>query len=148
MCSSDLFQLDLHHVGVGVLWAIGWSMVVLAGLVWLPVPAVGAVGVGLIVLHNAFDKVLPTQFGSMAWLWHFLHVPGRVVPAEGWTFDFGYVLVPWVGVMAAGYAFGQVLKWEPERRRRLLLRLGFAMIAAFILIRWLNVYGDLRPWKP
>ncbi|MSU64356.1 MAG: DUF1624 domain-containing protein [Pedosphaera sp.] len=150
-CIGWSFSFDLHHVGVGVLWAIGWSMVALAGLIWMPVPVVGAFGVALIVLHNAFDGVTPGAFGPLAWLWHVLHVPTGKTPLQpfaGWTFDIGYVLIPWMGVMAAGYAFGHIYKWEPERRRRLLLQLGLGLSALFIAVRWLNIYGDLRLWSP
>ena len=31
-----MFNYDLHHHGAGVFWAIGWSMVVLSVLVYLP----------------------------------------------------------------------------------------------------------------
>src|SRR5438552_3777904 len=63
------FNFDYSHVGVGVLWAIGWSMVVLSGLVFLPVPVVAGFGVAMIGLHNAFDGVSPEQFGPLGWLW-------------------------------------------------------------------------------
>ncbi len=147
-CLGWSFNFDLHHVGVGVLWAIGWSMVALAGLIWLPVKVVGAFGVAMIFLHNAFDRVTPGDLGSFGWLWRVLHVPGALNPAPGWSIGVGYVLIPWMGVMAAGYAFGQIYSWEPARRRRLLLQLGFGLIAMFIAVRWLNIYGDLRPWSP
>jgi hypothetical protein len=49
--------------------------------------------------------------------------------------------------MAAGYAFGPVMRETPERRRRLCLTLGVAMIAAFVVLRALDLYGDPRPWR-
>jgi uncharacterized membrane protein len=59
-----------------------------------------------------------------------------------------YVLIPWVGVTAVGYGLGQVFQWDVERRRAFLLRLGLGLMAAFVLLRFLNVYGDPRPWSP
>ena len=41
--------------GLMVIWALGWSMVLLAALVWLPAPALAAVSLGTILLHNIFD---------------------------------------------------------------------------------------------
>jgi uncharacterized membrane protein len=35
---------------------------------------------------------------------------------------------------------------ESERRRQLLIRLGGALIAAFIILRWTNLYGDSSHW--
>jgi uncharacterized membrane protein len=140
------FNFDLRSVGVGVLWAIGWSMVVLAGLVWLPTTAIGIFGTALILFHNAFDWVQPHHLGSLGWLVTFLHVPGPVYQAPGWSYVIGYVLIPWTGVMAAGYAFGRVYTWPAERRQRFTLLLGAALTIGFLIVRGLNGYGNPRPW--
>jgi uncharacterized membrane protein len=58
----------------------------------------------------------------------------------------GYPIVPWVGVTAVGFGLGQVYDWSAERRRAFLLRTGVALAVAFLLLRWLNVYGDPAPW--
>ncbi len=128
-------------VGVQVIWAIGCSMVVLSLLVRLPVTAVGAVGLLMIAGHNAFDGVTPQSLGSWAPLWTILHVQGPT------PFMFvAYPLVPWIGVMAAGYAMGSLYDLPAERRRRRLILMGLASIASFIVLRTANVYGDLVPW--
>ncbi len=147
-CLGWSFNFDLRQVGVGVLWAIGWSMVVLAGLIWLPVRAVGAFGIALILLHNLTDGIKPAQFGSFAWLWTILHSPGTLYRAPGWSYQVGYVLIPWMGVMAAGYAFGHVYAWDAAKRKRWLVRAGLAVTAAFVVIRGINHYGNPRPWGP
>ena len=125
-----------------VFWAIGMSMIVLSQLVRLPVAAVGAFGIAMIVGHNAFDGVTPESFGAAAPLWHLLHVPGRVGP--GFCL---YPLIPWIGVMAAGYAFGSVYDLPAQRRRRVLVMLGLGAIALFVLLRSGNFYGDAQDWS-
>jgi uncharacterized membrane protein len=140
------FNFDFRQVGVGVLWAIGWSMVVLAGLIWLPTSAVAIFGIGMVVGHNLFDWVQPTHFGPFGWLVTILHVPGPIYRAPGWNLGVGYVLIPWIGVMACGYVFGKVFSWPAERRRPLMLGIGLALTAAFLVVRGLNGYGDPRPW--
>jgi uncharacterized membrane protein len=147
-CLGWAFNFDFHNIGVGVLWAIGWSMVVLAALVYLPLPEIAAFGVALILFHNTLDSITPDQLGPLSWLWHVLHVPGQMHPAPGWNFAVGYVLVPWVGVLAAGYGFGAIFLWDAERRRRWVLRLGIWLTLLFILVRWANTYGNPRPWTP
>ncbi len=136
------FNFDYSHVGVGVLWAIGWSMVVLSGLVFLPTPLVALFGVAMIFLHNSLDAVKPETFGPLGWLWTVLHVqrPIRVTP--GFVFSVGYPLIPWMGVLAAGYGFGSIYLWEPERRRKFILGLGIGLTVLFLLIRGLNGYGN------
>ena len=140
------FNLDYHLLLLNVLWALGWSMVTLGVLVHLPVAVVGAIGVGMIALHNLLDGIAPASWGSFAALWNILHVPGIIRPASPTVF-ISYVLVPWIGVTAAGYALGGVYAWEPARRRTFLLRSGAGMLAAFIVLRSINVYGDPSRWS-
>jgi uncharacterized membrane protein len=141
------FNFDYHFLFVQVIWAIGWSMIVLAGLVHLPVRAIAAFGLAMIFLHNALDRIQAADFGSLRWLWVVLHETNIIMPRPGVLFLAAYPLIPWVGVMAAGYAFGELLMLERERRRRILLRLGGACIALFVVLRALNIYGDPLRWS-
>jgi uncharacterized membrane protein len=147
------FNLDYaHYLLAGVIWAIGWSMILLASLVRLPTGVVAALGVALMVGHNVVDGFLPQlmpalkQSGS-AWLWQILYFGGPIQlgPAGPRLFVL-YSIVPWVGVIAAGYGFGAVLLMEPARRRQWCLRLGVGAIAAFLVLRGFNLYGDPNPW--
>lgn len=137
-----------YQFSVGqVIWAIGWSMVVLSVLIYLPTWAVTTFGVVLIAAHNLFDKVGLQSFGSLRWMWAVLHVPTMLEPFSGKRFFTAYPLIPWIGVMAAGYGFGQLLLLEQERKRKLLIKLGIGLTLAFIIIRATNFYGDPRPWS-
>ena len=142
------FTFEVHNYAAIVIWAIGWSMIVLAALVHLPIAATAAIGVAMIVGHNALDKLPAESWGAFAWLWKILHARGAVEFAPGYFLRVGYPLIPWIGVMAAGYAFGQLLLREREERRSLVLRLGVALTLAFIAVRGSNLYGDPRPWTP
>jgi uncharacterized membrane protein len=124
-----------------VIWAIGASMVVLSALIRLPVWAVGLIGFAICYGHNLLDGVSPSQFGSWAPVWQVLHVQGPT--------PFGYVhypLIPWVGVMAIGYALGTLYDDAASHRRRVLIALGITAIATFFLLRATNFYGDPKPW--
>ena len=125
-----------------VIWATGVSMCVLSGLVVLPPAYVGAFGALMIGLHNLLDPIAPARFGAWAPLWRILHVEGET--PVGLVI---YPLVPWIGVMAVGFALGSVYAWEPARRRRTLLWLGGISCAGFILLRAVNAYGDPVPWS-
>lgn len=141
------FNFDYHVMIAQVIWAIGWSMVVLAGLVFLPARAVAAFGLALIFLHNLLDGLSADSFGPFRWLWVLLHEQNVVTPWPGYAVFVAYPLVPWVGVMAAGYAFGSLLTSERGRRRRWLLTIGGAAVLLFVTLRALNVYGDPTPWS-
>jgi uncharacterized membrane protein len=142
------FNLDYGFSSALVFWALGWSMIALATLVWLPLPWVAAIGSLMIVGHNLVDRLEAAQWGSQAWLWTVLHQPGTLELAPGVHFFVLYPLIPWIGVMAAGYAFGPLALLPESRRDRIYLRLGVGLTAAFVLLRLANSYGDPSPWTP
>jgi uncharacterized membrane protein len=140
-------NFDIMHHGAGVFWAIGWSMVLLSVLVYLPTWAVTTIGLALIVLHNSFDFWRADQVHLPSWLWVILHSPGEATVAGNVTFGTGYCLLPWMGVMAAGYGFGALLQLRPLERLQQIYPLGLAVTLGFIVFRAMNNYGDPRPWE-
>jgi uncharacterized membrane protein len=129
-----------------VIWVLGVSMICLAALIFLPLRALAAFGVALVVGHNLLDGIHAASLGRWSWLWTLLHERGLLRPF-GLTLLVIYPVIPWVGVMAAGYAFGAVLTRPADERRRVLLRLGGALTLAFVVVRAINHYGDPLPWS-
>jgi len=142
-CLGYQFNVDFRVTMLLVLWALGWSMIVLAALVRFPSWVAAAFGILLVTGHNLLDGVR-----SANPLWAILHGPGFVLNTPSHIIFAAYPLIPWIGVTALGYALGQVYRWEVERRRRFLLLAGLAITAAFFVVRGLNVYGDPSPWAP
>ena len=152
-----VFNLDYSFAGMAqVIWVIGFSMIVMAAMVYLPVKAVGLAGLLMIVLHNLFDGIqVPPQIAFAGTpppdLWQtlliLLHQPG-VIPLFGGAAQIfsAYPLIPWVGVMMAGYALGTVYDLDASRRRKLLLYCGVGATLLFVGLRLLNFYGDPSPW--
>jgi uncharacterized membrane protein len=140
------FDLAYRSTGLQVIWALGWSMVALAALIYLPRWLIAAIAVLMIAGHNLLDPIQPESFGALAWLWSILHVQGPISQSGRFHIVILYPLLPWIGVMAAGYLFGAIFQMEPARRRRFLMWWGFALTAAFIAIRAANGYGDPFPW--
>jgi len=141
-CFGWQFNFDYRVTILNVLWALGWAMIVLPGLVYLPAWAVAAFGVVMIATHNLFDSV-----ESSHWIWSILHSPNFIVNHPEHVVFVAYALVPWVGVTAAGYGLGQIFRWESARRKMFLLRLGAGLTASFIVLRCVNLYGDPLPWS-
>jgi uncharacterized membrane protein len=129
-----------------ILWAIGISMVALAGLIYLPMPVIAVVSIAIIGLHNLLERVSAERFGRAAWIWNILYQRG-VIAIDGVKFRPAYPVLPWIGVMAGGYCLGTVFEWDADRRRRFLVRMGLALIAAFVVLRAVNVYGDPFRWS-
>ncbi len=148
------FNFDFgHYLLAGVIWMLGWCMVLLAALIWLPIPAIGAFGVAVIALHNLMDFLSPAagtalQQSSLNWLWQILYFGGPIqLGQNGPTLMVLYSIVPWIGVMAAGYAFGAVITLERTRRDRICIALGASAIILFLVLRGIDLYGDPRHWR-
>lgn len=150
------FNLDFaHYEMAGVIWCIGWCMIVLGLLAKLPLKAV--VGFGAVVVLGAslldlrFGAVTQTLGGS-SWsgLWKILYVSFYAGPIQlgpgGPNLIVLYSLIPWVGVMALGYGFGHLLTLEPARRNRFCCQIGLGGTALFLVLRGFNLYGDPGHW--
>jgi uncharacterized membrane protein len=124
----------------GVIWILGWSMVAMALIVRLPVRWIAVLGLGMIAAHNLLDPINPASFGRFYGLWMLLHAPGRIPLTAHFSFSVRYVLIPWVGVMALGFAFGTLLL-RPDRRKWI-LTLGISATALFFVLRGFNFYGN------
>ena len=141
------FYNDFREIDGGVLWAIAWSMIVLAALVKLPLRWTVSFGMLMIVSHNAFDSLKPADLDWFGPWWAVLHT-GDDVPLVGeWMINPYYPLIPWIGVMAVGYGFGKWMSQNQWRTRRRLLLLGLTLIALFVGLRYSNIYGDPDPWQ-
>jgi uncharacterized membrane protein len=132
-----------------VIWAIGVSMVALAGLLWLPRAALAVLALVIMLGHNALDGIAlaPDQPGYA--LWSILHQRG-LIPLPWGVARTSYPVLPWIGVIAAGYALGPWFTGAvpAQRRQRRLAFAGGAAFAAFAVLRGLNGYGDPVPWQP
>ena len=142
---------------VQVIWVIGIGMILMSGLVRLPTWVSAAFGLAMIALHNFADGIRvggwtgPTgpDLGIPAKLWILVHQGGPlpIASSKGPVALVLYALIPWIGVMAAGYAFGAIYTLDWPRRRKLLVQIGTACILAFITLRYINGYGDPARWS-
>jgi uncharacterized membrane protein len=146
LCLGWKMNFSFSDIPLEVIWVIGVSMIVLSGLIFLPFRVTLLSSLAVVALHNALDGIKPAQLGSFSWLWKVLHVPDAIPISKYVAIQSYYPLIPWIAVMALGYCFGRVVDLPPDRRRKVLLTLGFGLVAGFVLLRSLNVYGDL-PWS-
>lgn len=135
-----------RYMLAGVLWAIGWSMIALAVLRQLPTRWLTLIAILIVAGHNLTGELSEStrqalQTGNWAWLARIIYFGG---PASE-NFFVLYSLVPWIGVMALGYAFAAVMRRAPEERRSICFWLGCGLFALFVALRAFHLYGD-RPW--
>ncbi len=138
------FGYDRYNMA-GVIWVIGWSMIVLAAASRLPVRLLAALGVLVIAGHN----LIAMPYGTESAWWKLLYVGffSDPINADGPSLVVLYTFIPWIAVMAVGYAFGRILELEPARRDRVCRRLGLGATLLFVVLRATNAYGDPQPFE-
>jgi uncharacterized membrane protein len=141
------FNFDFaNYLLAGVIWVIGWCMIIIAPMVRMRPRTLAIVGVAIIAFHNAVMGPLISAV-PLGESWKVLYLGPAYGPLNGTPLIVLYSIIPWIGVMAAGYGFGSVLTLEPARRDRLCLQIGLGAIALFLVLRGFNLYGDPRPWR-
>jgi uncharacterized membrane protein len=129
-----------------VLWMLGACLIILAALVWLPIPVLAVISIATIVLHHLVDGINARSLGPYGPLWNLLHEIGAF-PFAGRTVIAAYSLVPWFAVMALGFCLGPLFAKPASVRQRILLGAGLGATTAFVMLRAVNVYGDPTPWS-
>ena len=140
------FEFDPFRMTGGIIFVIGISMIALAALVWLPRWVIAGLTLIMIAGHNLLDSIRADELGGASWAWHLLHEPGRIYLGDGAPLYVLYPLIPWIGVMTAGYLLGPVMQLDARPRQRVLFQLGAAITLGFIILRATNLYGDPASW--
>ena len=127
------FTFDFTHLLAGVIWMLGWCMVIMAALIRLRPSVVGIIGLAIILGQNLIAPLARVMPQWTQWFWQFLYLGGEVKVGPT-SLSILYVIVPWIGVMAAGYGFGMIMAREEAERRRLCLRIGLGATALFVIL--------------
>jgi len=145
---SWFFNIHFSMIAITVISALGAGMIALAGFIHLPFKAILVFGILFVFGHNALDSIHVEGEGAAAVLWGFIHAPGGF-HFPGFFLFIGYPFLPWTGVMLLGYCFGSLYlpSQDGQRRRALLRYFGFGAIAAFVILRLINIYGDPSHWS-
>lgn len=149
---SLLFSFDpqYHFIALGVIWVTGLSMLILAAVIYLPLQTVFVIGLIMVAGHNLLDAYNTISMGTPPPLgWSLLHQQSFRQFGGGRLFAVLYPLIPWPGIMMMGYSMGSLFAPEVDavKRKRILVMAGSLAILAFVVLRWINVYGDLVPWN-
>jgi len=144
---GQTFNPTYPYFNLQVIWAIGISMIALSAMIYLNRTVMMLIALFLIAGHNLLDGVHVQGSGGLAFLWSVLHEPS--------VFQFGrfhiyvmYPVLPWIGILAIGYYLGSLFSahYDPEKRMKVLILLGFVSMELFLFLRTLNFYGDASFW--
>jgi uncharacterized membrane protein len=143
------FNPSFHFFNLQVIWVIGVSMMFLSAMIYMKRSILLLTGILLIAGHNLLDNVHVPGNNIAAFLWALLHEVGYFKFANI-TFHVHYPAIPWIGIMAVGYCFGSLFirGFNAGKRRTILLSVGLITTALFLIMRYINVYGDPSHWSP
>jgi uncharacterized membrane protein len=141
-----------NNIFLQVIWAIGISMVILGLVVRLPYPVIFALAVLILAGHNLLDYPEAARKNDVGFFWDLVH-NGRFdtyLLAPNYRLVIIYAFLPWTGIMLMGYCAGRLFEptFDPDRRKKILISVGFGAIALFIVLRLINGYGNPFPWQP
>ena len=143
------FDPSYSFINLQVIWAIGLSMIFLSFLIYLPFSVL--IGLSLVIVfgHNLLDGITVQGYSFSSILWYIFHQSQFLPIGEQRVVAFYYPALPWIAVMSLGYCFGTMYHkgFDQVKRKKNLLKLGFSSIVLFLLIRYINVYGDMVPWS-
>jgi uncharacterized membrane protein len=130
-----------------VIWCIGLCMIVMAGLLHFKRSWLIALGVVIIAGHNLLDGIVLSADSPFFVPWSILHQRAFIDITDYTRARTTYPVLPWIGVIALGWAIGPWFGKEvaPAVRLSRLLKTGLGLLLAFVFIRYLNVYGE-KPW--
>ena len=143
------FDPSFDVIALEVIWAIGISMVILGLVIWLPFEIILAMGLLIVLGHNSLDFYERDQDGAFGAGYNLIHRVGfHSLPGERQLLIL-YPFLPWTGLMMLGYCLGKVLRNDNAAyRKKFLVIAGISTIALFIILRFINVYGDPFRWTP
>jgi len=145
-----LFSFDpfFHFIGLQVIWVTGISMIFLAALIYLPINTLFIIGLVIIAGHNFLDAFNSRSMSNTPVWWALLHQQYFTQYATGRSFMVLYPIIPWPGIMLLGYCLGSLYTpgYDAAKRRSKLVWMGISAILFFLVLRWINMYGDLVPW--
>ena len=130
------------------LWAIGISMAILGLMIWLPFNVILVTGLIIVLGHNSLDFFEASGKNDPGFWYHLLHRQGVFHLGKDHNLFVFYPFLSWCGLMMLGYCCGKIFTaYEPTPRSKILLRLGLGLLGLFVVLRFINVYGDPLHWS-
>ena len=141
------FDPSYSLIVLQVIWAIGFGMLFLSGIIYLSNKIICLIGLAIICLHNLFDVFVFEGQSLDAIVWYFLHQQAIIEISDHTSLIFGYPIIPWIGLMAIGYILGSLYTdYQAKERKALLMKYSLYSIGAFLILRLTNFYGEPNPF--
>lgn len=141
---------DIHY-GIllsQVIAVIGFSFIILSFLLRFSLKTIGIIGLILVFSHDLALQI-PSAITNpiLKFIASLFFAPNGFPITPKFIFIVGYPIIPWLGMMLLGFAFGQFFEIESEKRKKIFLKAGMIALVLFIVLRLINLYGDAVPWS-
>ncbi len=141
------FDVKYRTLIFEVIGTIGFGLIILSFLLKLSWKTIGTIGICIIVLHGLLP-LIPVSDGSIIKrILSPLFSPGALILKPNFMFIMTYPPIPWLGIMLAGFAAGKLFEYESSKRKKIFLQFGLTSLILFVVIRFINIYGDPVPWS-
>lgn len=144
------FNIYFNFLFLQVIWAIGWSMVILSAAVRLPYWVAVSLGILITLLHNLTDLYIPENEEVKTAANFLIMTDFSLYEVLGIKVISAYAILPWTGIMLLGFGAGKwfdTTKFNSIKRRSRLVYSGLLLITLFVILRLINDYGDPKPWE-
>jgi uncharacterized membrane protein len=140
------FDPGFHTLLFEVIASTGLGLIILSLLLHFPVKRIGFIGIGIICLHNLAPLVPFSENALLKTILMPFFSPAAFPLFAGKIFIIGYPPIPWLGILLLGFAVGHFFEIPEYRRNQLFKKMGMIAIVSFIMIRFINIYGDSAQW--
>jgi uncharacterized membrane protein len=141
------FDIEFRILMMQVIAAIGMGFIVLSFLLKASLRLIGIAALIIIFSHNLLQFIPPSSNGFVNVIRSVLFAPGLQQVSPNFMFFISYPLVPWIAIMLLGYSFGKIFEKSEVPRNNTLMKIGIGMILLFVVLRFVNIYGDTFPWQ-
>ncbi len=141
------FDIHFNVLLFDVLSAIGFGFIILSFLLKCSTKTIGIVGLTIIFLHNLFPLVPFAETSLVKQILMPLFGPNAYPLGKGIFFVVGYPPIPWLGIMFVGFSAARIFEQTIENRKKIFLKIGLTCLFFFVIIRFVNIYGDSLHWS-
>jgi uncharacterized membrane protein len=141
------FDLGFHNLIFEVLSAIGFGFIILSFLLSASVRTIGSIGLAILFLHDLLPLIPFSEGSVVRAVLSPLFNPGAFPMGKQTVFIMGYPPIPWLGILLTGFAAGKFFELPDQERKRIFGKLGLGILVFFIVLRFINIYGDPAPWS-
>lgn len=141
------FDFGFHNFIFEVIATIGFGFLVLGLMLKLSTKTIGIIGLLIIFFHNLFPLIPFAKESSLKVIFSLLFSPGFFPLFSKVNFIMGYAPIPWLGIMLTGFAAGKLFMLSEDKNQKIFLKIGLSALLLFIVLRFINVYGDGSRWS-